>query len=148
MNLNEVLSSAGRKKARKRVGRGCGSGHGKTCGRGHKGAGQRAGSGANLGYEGGQTSAFARIPQRGFNNANFRTAYQVVNVSDLEVFDDGARVDVNALVGKGLVRRGRELVKILGNGRLSRKLNVAAHAFSSSAAEKIRAAGGSVERVE
>jgi large subunit ribosomal protein L15 len=145
MKLDEILSSAGRTKARKRVGRGRGSGRGKTSGRGHKGAGQRAGFKSNFGYEGGQTPALARIPKRGFNNADFRTVYQVVNASRLAAFEDGDRVDPEALAAKSLIRRGAGPVKILGEGELGKKLTVAAHAFSSSAAEKIRAAGGSVE---
>jgi len=145
MKLDEILSSGGRKKPRRRVGRGGGSGLGKTCGRGHKGAGQRAGRRSSFGYEGGQTPALARMPKRGFNNANFRTAYQVVNVSQLAAFDEGDRVDPEALLGKRLIRAGGGPVKILGEGELSKKLTVVAHAFSSSAAEKIRAAGGSAE---
>ncbi len=148
MKLDQILSAAGRRKARKRVGRGQGSGKGKTCGRGHKGAGQRAGRTGRLGYEGGQNPALMRIPQRGFNNANFRRAYQVVNVADLEqLFEPGSRVDVDALAAKGLVRPGGLPVKILGGGSLTKKLTVAANAFSSSAEEKIVKAGGSVERV-
>ncbi len=147
MRLDDILSQAGRKKPRKRVGRGRSSGHGKTCGRGHKGAGQRAGAKARFGYEGGQNPALARIPQRGFNNANFRTAYQVVNVADLEGFEAGQRVDLEALAGKNLIRRGGGPVKVLGDGKLSKKLTVVAHAFSSAAAEKIAAAGGSAERL-
>ena len=147
MKLDEILNSAGRHKPRKRTGRGRGSGRGKTSGRGHKGAGQRAGSGSLFGYEGGQTPALARIPKRGFNNADAHVTYQVVNVSALERFDDGGRVDVAALVASKLVRAGRGPVKILGEGKLSKKLTVAADAFSSSAVEKIQAAGGDVERL-
>lgn len=147
MKLQEILSSPGTKKPRRRVGRGGGSGLGKTCGRGHKGAGQRAGRKSNFGYEGGQNPALARLPKRGFNNANFRRAYQVVNVSALGAFRDGDRVDPKALAGKRLIRADGGPVKILGEGELSRKLRVVADAFSSSAAEKIRAAGGSVQRL-
>ena len=147
MKLDEILSSTGRRKSRKRVGRGGGSGRGKTCGRGHKGAGQRAGRKAGFGYEGGQNPAVARMPKRGFNNANFRTSYQVVNVSALERYNDGDRVDVETLAAKGLIRTGDKPVKILGEGRLTKKITVAVHAFSSSAEEKIRSAGGNVERL-
>jgi len=148
MKLDEILSAAGRYKARKRVGRGRGSGKGKTCGRGHKGAGQRSGRTGRLGFEGGQNPALMRIPQRGFNNANFRRAYQVVNVADLEqLFEPGSRVDLEALAAKGLIRRGGLPVKVLGSGRLTKKLAVAANAFSASAEKKITEAGGSVERV-
>ena len=145
MKLEEILSRAGRNKSGRRLGRGGGSGRGKTCGRGHKGYGQRAGSGAGIGQEGGQTSALARIPKRGFNNANFARRYQVVNVSSLEAFNDGDRVDVAALVDKRLIRKGGDPVKILGEGRLSKKLTVVADAFSTSATEKIRAASGAAE---
>ncbi len=147
MRIDEILSQAGRKKPRRRAGRGKAAGRGNTCGRGHKGAGQRAGRKARLGYEGGQNPTLSRIPQRGFNNANFRTAYQVVNVSALEVFDDGGRVDPEALAAKGLIRQDAEPVKILGGGKLSKKLTVIAHSFSSSAAESIEAVGGSTERL-
>jgi len=147
MKLDDVLSQAGRNKAPKRLGRGRGSGRGKTAGRGHKGAGQRAGAGALLGYEGGQNPALARIPKRGFNNVNFRVSYQIVNVSDLGGFGDGDRVDPDALVARGLIRRDGGPVKILGQGALGKKLTVAAHAFSASAEEKIRAGGGTAERL-
>ena len=146
MKMDEILSQAGASRRAKRRGRGKGSGRGKTSGRGHKGAGQRSGRKARFGYEGGQNPALARIPQRGFNNANFRRAYQVVNVGDLEAFSDGDRVDPDTLAAKGLVRPGGGPVKILGDGKLSRKLTVVAQAFSSSAAERIAAAGGTVER--
>ena len=146
MNLDEILSQAGRNKSPRRVGRGVR--RGKTCGRGHKGAGQRAGSSSGFGYEGGQTSVLARIPKRGFNNANFcRQAYQVVNVCDLEVFDDGDRADLETLAAKHLARPGGGPVKILGRGELKKKLTVSAQAFSASAQEKILQAGGSVEKL-
>ena len=147
MKLDDILMSAGRQKTRKRLGRGKGSGKGKTCGRGHKGAGQRSGGGVRLGYEGGQNPALARIPQRGFNNANFRKAYQVVNLADLDIFEDGQRVDIEALASQNLVRRDGGPVKILGDGTLRKKLTVAAHAFSASAEKKIVDAGGSAERL-
>ena len=147
MKLDEILSAAGKYKGRKRVGRGEGSGHGKTSGRGTKGAGARAGAKAMLGYEGGQNPILARIPKRGFNNANFRTTYQVVNVCDLEAFDADARVDVSAMEGRGLVRPGGGPVKVLGKGELSKKLTVIANAFSASGEQKIAAAGGNVERL-
>ncbi len=143
MKLDDILSQAGKNKPRKRVGRG--GVRGKTCGRGHKGAGQRSGSTSLLGYEGGQNPALFRIPKRGFNNAIFRTEYQLVNVSDLDVFNDGDRVDAEALVAKRLVRADGGLVKVLGDGDLAKKLTVVADKFSKSAAEKIKAAGGSAE---
>lgn len=146
MKLDEILSKAGRNKRPRRVGRGVR--RGKTCGRGHKGAGQRAGRTSMFGYEGGQTSVLARIPKRGFNNADFCSrAYQVVNVSDLAVFDDGDRADPATLATKYLVRPNGGPVKILGCGELKKKLTVAAQAFSASAQEKILQAGGSVEKL-
>ena len=145
MKLNEILSSAGKHKARKRIGRGTGSGHGKTSGRGHKGYGSRSGSRKRLGYEGGQNPALARLPKRGFSNVNFRTEYQIVNVASLETFDDGSRVDAAALAEARLINDADKLVKILGNGELTKKLTVAASKFSAVAAEKITKAGGGVE---
>jgi len=148
MKTEEILSSVPPGKGRKRRGRGTGSGKGKTSGRGHKGMGARAGKGSRLGYEGGQNPALMRIPKRGFNNSNFRNAFQVVNVGDLEArFDSGDRVDVAALAAKGLVRPQGLPVKVLGGGDLAKKLTVAAHAFSASAEKKIAEAGGSVERL-
>jgi len=147
MKLDEVLGRAGRYKSRKRVGRGDGSGRGKTCGRGHKGAGQRSGAGALLGYEGGQNPVLARIPKRGFNNAQFRKEYQVVNVGSLERFDAGSRVDPAAMAEARLIDSPAMPVKVLGNGGLTKSLTVAASKFSASAAEKITKAGGTVEQV-
>lgn len=148
MKLDEILSSAGSYKNRKRIGRGTGSGHGKTSTRGTKGAGSRSGWKQRIGYEGGQNPILARIPKRGFSNFNFRTEFQVVNVADLEKhFEAGARVDGEALTQVGLIRRADQPLKILGSGGLTKKLTVAAHKFSASAAEKIAKAGGSVERL-
>jgi len=147
MNLDEILSKAGRHKARKRRGRGQGSGNGKTAGRGHKGAGQRAGTTGHRGLEGGQNPALMRIPKRGFSNVNFSKTYQVVNVSDLSAFSDGDRVDPGAMAAKGLIRSGGGPVKILADGQLQRKLTVAAHAFSAAAEAKIAGAGGDVEKL-
>jgi large subunit ribosomal protein L15 len=148
MKLDEILSAAGKYKNRKRVGRGQASGQGATCGRGNKGYHSRAGSNMSLGFEGGQNPMLKRIPKRGFNNANFRTEYEVINLASLEErFEDGARVDAAALVEARLVSDAKALVKILGNGELKKKLTVAANKFSKSAAEKIAQAGGSVELV-
>jgi len=147
MNVDEILSSAGKNKRRKRVGRGTGSGRGKTSGRGHKGYGSRSGSKRRLGYEGGQNPAFARIPKRGFSNAAFRTEYQVVNVADLDRFADGDRVDTASLLAARLVTDPKAPVKVLGDGELGKKLTVAAAKFSASAREKITQAGGTVEEV-
>ena len=146
MKLDEILSRAGRYKRRKRVGRGIGSGHGKTSGRGHKGLGARAGSGKRLGYEGGQNPILSRIPQRGFSNVKFRKEFQIVNVAALEKFDDGSKVDAAALAAARLIDDARKPVKVLGSGELTKKLTVAASKFSASAAEKIAKAGGRVEQ--
>jgi large subunit ribosomal protein L15 len=147
MKLDEILHQAGRHKARRRVGRGDGSGHGKTAGRGHKGAGQRSGATRLLGYEGGQNPALARIPKRGFSNAPFRKDYQIVNVAALERLEAGRRVDPAALAAARLIEDPAKPVKILGNGQLTKKLTVAAQRFSASAAEKITQAGGAVEQL-
>jgi large subunit ribosomal protein L15 len=146
MKLDEILSAAGRHKRRKRIGRGTGSGHGKTSGRGHKGYGARAGAKCRAGYEGGQTPIVSRIPKRGFNNFNFRKEFQIVNLVDLQdAFDDGARVDVEALKQAKLIDSSAKAVKILGDGELKKKLTVVADRFSASAAARITQAGGSVE---
>ena len=137
MNLNEILSTAGAHRRRLRVGRGNGSGVGKTCGRGQKGAGSRAGARRRWGDEGGQNPILKRIPKRGFNNFNFRVEYQVVNLCDLEMFDDGAFVTVEMLAEQKLIRAGKGPVKVLGDGKLTKKLTVAAAAFSATAIEKI-----------
>ena len=147
MKLGEILKEAGRDKRRKRVGRGNGSGHGKTCCRGHKGCGQRSGARKRMGYEGGQNPAIARLPKRGFSNVNFSKDYQILNVSDLDGFDDDARVDGKVLQEAGLVDDAAKLIKILGNGELKTKLTVVASKFSATAAEKIAQAGGTVEVV-
>jgi len=146
MKLDEILSAAGRHKRPKRVGRGHGSGSGKTSGRGHKGYGQRAGAKRRAGYEGGQNPVLRRIPQRGFNNSNFAELVEIVNVADLErVFADGDTVDAAALAAKGLIDRTDVAVKLLGNGELKRKLSVTVTRASKTAAEKVAAAGGTLQ---
>jgi len=143
MELAEILKQAGAHKKRKRVGRGPGSGLGKTCGRGHKGAGSRAGSKRMSMGEGGQMPLFRRLPKRGFSNFAFRTTYSVVNVSDLESrFEAGAHVTTEAILEAGLIRNLHHKVKILGDGELTKKLKVEAAKFSKAAAEKITSAGG------
>ncbi|MSR61746.1 MAG: 50S ribosomal protein L15 [Planctomycetes bacterium] len=127
-----------------RVGRGIGSGLGKTCGRGHKGWGQRSGSYRRPGYEGGQMPIYRRVPKRGFTNARFRTEYTIINVGALEFFDSGAVVDLGAVLEKGLVSLNVPLLKVLGDGPLTKALTVRAQKFSKSAIEKITAAGGRV----
>ncbi len=148
MMISDVLSRAQRNRRRKRVGRGVGSGRGKTSGRGHKGQGQHSGHRARLLTEGGQMPLFRRIPKRGFNNARFRTEYQVVNLSALETrFEDGAKVTPAALEEAGLVRDASRPVKILGTGALTKKLDVEAMRFSTSAAMKITRAGGQIRTI-
>lgn len=145
MMSHEITALVGKHKSRRRVGRGRGSGLGKTCGRGHKGQGSRAGSMPPITSEGGQMPLFRRLPKRGFNNANFATRYAVVNVSQLELFDEDSRVDAELLSRAGLIRNAKEKVKILGDGEINRKLTVVAHKFSRSARQKITSAGGAIE---
>ncbi|MBR6103168.1 MAG: 50S ribosomal protein L15 [Ruminococcus sp.] len=144
MKLHELSPNAGSKSASKRVGRGHGSGWGKTAGKGHKGQKARSGGGVRPGFEGGQTALARRIPKRGFNNI-FATEYTVVNVSDLERFVDGTVVDTELLKAAGLVKKELDGVKVLGNGELTKSLTVKAAAFSASAKEKIEKAGGKAE---
>ena len=144
MKLENLSPAAGSTKEVKRIGRGHGSGNGKTAGKGHKGQKARAGHGQRPGFEGGQMPLQRRIPKRGFNNI-FRVEYATVNVSQLNVFENGSVVDADALVEAGLVKKILGGVKILGNGELERKLTVKAAAFSKSAEEKINAAGGKAE---
>ena len=145
MNLNELKPVAGARHAKKRVGRGIGSGMGKTATRGHKGQNARSGGGVRPGYEGGQTQLFKRLPKRGFTNINHKE-YAVVNLCDIEErFEAGAVVDLAALKASGLVKKEYEGVKILSNGELSKALTVKAAKFSKAAEEKIKAAGGTVE---
>lgn len=144
MKLHDLSPAKGSTHKRKRVGRGPGSGLGKTAGRGHKGQGSRSGSSTNPAFEGGQMPLVRRVPKRGFNNSLFRVEYSVVNVGDLAAFDGAVGVD--QLAASGLVRKG-SLVKILGNGEIKSGLKVAAHKFSESARRKIEAAGGSCEEL-
>ncbi len=144
MKLHELAPAAGSKKDVKRIGRGPASGQGKTAGKGHKGQKARAGRGMRPGFEGGQMPLQRRLPKRGFNNI-FAKEIAAVNVSALNVFEDGAVVDVEALVNAGLVKKALDGVKVLGNGEISKKLTVKANAFSASAQQKIEAAGGKAE---
>lgn len=144
MKLHELSPAAGSKFDSKRIGRGHGSGWGKTAGKGHKGQNARSGGGVKPGFEGGQTRMSMRIPKRGFNNI-FRTEYAIINVSDLERFNDDVVVDVELLKASGLVNDEKAGVKVLGNGELSKKLTVKAAKFSEAAKEKIEKAGGKVE---
>lgn len=145
MNLKQVLDKGEKHLERKRVGRGLGSGLGKTSGRGHKGWGARSGTSRRPGYEGGQMPIYRRVPKRGFTNARFRVDYTIVNVDTLEGFEPGSVVDLETLLARGLATRVSPMLKVLGNGELTRKLTVRAHKFSASAKQKIEAAGGTVE---
>jgi large subunit ribosomal protein L15 len=141
----EITSVPGKHKARRRVGRGTGTGRGKTCGRGHKGSGSRAGASSVSLYEGGQMPLFRRLPKRGFSNYKFETRYKIINVSQLERFDEGAAVGVEQLSNAGLIDSLKNKVKILGDGELTKKLQVTAHKFSKTAEQKIVASGGTAK---
>jgi len=147
VKLFELVSVPGSKKSPKRKGRGIGSGNGKTAGRGHKGQNARAGGGVRPGFEGGQMPLYRRVPKRGFNNKVFAKVYAEVNVSDLNIFDDGMTVNEELLREKRLVKGKYDGIAVLGNGEISKKLTVQASRFTRTAAEKIEAAGGKVEVV-
>jgi large subunit ribosomal protein L15 len=145
MSLHKIRPPKGAKHAKKRVGRGPGSGHGHTASRGHKGAQSRSGFSFKRGFEGGQMPLHRRVPKRGFHNP-FRVEYAVVNLDTLaEVFEAGSSVTPELLRERGLVRESRKRIKVLGRGDITKKLSVQAHKFSGSAAEKIAAAGGTTE---
>ena len=145
MKLNELKPVAGARHAKKRVGRGVGSGMGKTATRGHKGQNARSGGGVRPAFEGGQTPLFKRLPKRGFTNVS-RKEYAVVNLGDINLkFEAGTTVDVEALKNAGLIKKEYEGVKVLGNGELSKALTIKAAKFSKSALEKISQAGGTAE---
>ena len=145
MKLHELSPAAGSTKERKRIGRGAGSGQGKTAGKGHKGQKARAGRGMRPGFEGGQMPLQRRIPKRGFNNI-FRTEMAIVNVAALEAnYEAGAVVTIDSLIEKGLVKKVLDGVKVLGYGEITKALTVQANAISESAKQKIEAAGGKIE---
>ena len=144
MKLHELQPAAGSKKTRTRVGRGLGSGLGKTSGRGQKGQKARSGGGVRPGFEGGQTPLFRRLPKRGFTNINAKE-YALVNLDQLNVFEDGTEVTPAVLKEAGIVRAEKSGVKVLGNGELTKKLTVKAAKFSKSAEAAITAKGGSIE---
>lgn len=146
MKLHELSPAFGAKKSPKRLGRGCGSGLGKTSGKGHKGQKARSGGGVRPGFEGGQMPLTRRLPKRGFTNI-FAKVYTTVNLSDLQVFEDGTVVDAQLLKEKRIIRKLNDGLKVLGNGDLTRKLTVKADKFTKSAEEKIVAAGGNAEVV-
>ena len=146
MKLNELSPAEGSAKAAWRKGRGPGSGNGKTAGKGHKGQNARSGGGVRPGFEGGQHPLYRKLPKRGFNN-KFATVYAIVNVEKLNCFEDGAVVDMAALLEKRIIRKELDGLKVLGNGEITKKLTVKATIFSASAKEKIEAAGGKAEVV-
>ena len=145
MKLHELGTTLGSTHRRKVVGRGPGSGHGKTSGRGQKGQKARSGGGVSPWFEGGQTPLYKRLPRRGFSNARFATKYAIVNVSDLNRFKDGDTVTPELLKESGLVKKELNGIKVLGNGKLEKKLTVKANVFTSSAITKIEELGGTTE---
>ena len=144
MKLHEMKPVEGARKERNRVGRGMASGNGKTSGRGHKGQKARSGGGVRLGFEGGQLPLFRRLPKRGFTNIN-RKEYAVVNLDQLNRFEDGTEITPALLIETGVVSNEKSGIKVLGNGELSKKLTVKAHKFSASAKEAIEGKGGTTE---
>lgn len=146
MKLHELAPAPGSKKVRTRVGRGLGSGLGKTSGKGHKGQNSRSGGGVRSGFEGGQMPLYRRLPKRGFYN-KFGKDFAEVNVETLNCFENGATVDPVALIEAGILKNVRDGVRVLGNGELTKSLTVIANGFTKSAEEKIKAAGGKVEVV-
>ena len=146
MKLQNLSPAPGSATPVYRKGRGPGSGNGKTAGKGHKGQNARTGGGVRPGFEGGQLPLYRKLPKRGFHN-KFATKYAIVNVSELNVFEDGAVIDINALLAKKIVRKEYDGLKVLGNGDLTKKLTVKAAIFSATAKEKIEAAGGKTEEV-
>ena len=146
MELNSLKPAIGSTKNRKRIGRGTGSGHGKTATKGHKGQKARSGGNVEPGFEGGQMPMQRRLPKRGFNPLS-RKEYALVNLGQMEVFDAGQCVDVDALINSGLVSKVRDGVKVLADGDLTKALNVKAHKFSAAAKAKIEAAGGTAEEI-
>jgi len=145
MKLHTIHPNEGATFTRKRVGRGPGSGLGKTSGKGHKGQNARSGGGVRPGFEGGQIPLFRRLPKRGFSNHMFKTEYAVINLSDLNRFNDGDVVTPELLREMGIIKKQLSGVKVLGNGTLEKKVTVKAHKFSESAKEKIETSGGKVE---
>lgn len=145
MKLHELKSTEGTRTSPKRKGRGNGTGNGKTAGRGQKGQKSRSGGGVRPGFEGGQMPLYRRVPKRGFNNSLFATVYAEVNLSSLDMFEDGTVVTPELLIEKGIIKKECDGIKVLGNGEVTKKLTVRASKFSKSASEKIEAAGGKAE---
>lgn len=145
MKLNELKYNEGSKKDVKRLGRGSSSGTGKTSGKGQKGQNARSGGGVRPGFEGGQLPLYRRLPKRGFSNAMFKTTYAVINVSDLNMFEEGTEVTPELLHEMGIIKNQLSGIKVLGNGEIEKKLTVRAHKFSDVAKQKIEAVGGKAE---
>lgn len=145
MKLHEIKAAEGAVKARKRLGRGSSSGTGKTSGKGHKGQNARSGGGVKPWFEGGQLPLYRRLPKRGFSNFNFKTRYAIINLSDLNQFDNGTVVNPTLLCEMGLIKKELDGIKVLGKGTLEKKLTVQAHQFSDTAKKAIEVAGGKVE---
>ena len=145
MKLNELQRNIGATHAKKRVGRGSGSGLGKTCGRGQKGQKARSGASINPVFEGGQLPLYRRLPKRGFSNHMFKTTYAVINLDELNVFEDNTVVTPALLKDAGIVKKELDGIKVLGNGKLEKKLTIQANKFSKSALEKIKEAGSKAE---
>ena len=145
MKLNSLHPNDGATKVSKRLGRGTSSGHGKTSGKGHKGQNARSGGGVRAVFEGGQLPLYRRLPKRGFTNARFKTVYAVINMTDLNRFEDGAAITPELLKEMGLVKNQLSGIKVLGYGTLEKKLTVKAHAFSAKAVEQIEQLGGTAE---
>jgi large subunit ribosomal protein L15 len=146
MELNSLRPALGATRDRKRIGRGPGSGHGKTATKGHKGQKARSGGSIKAGFEGGQMPLQRRLPKRGFTPLS-RTEYAIINLKQLNVFDDGSIVDLQSLLERGIIKKGLDGLKVLADGVLERKLTVKAHRYSGAAKEKITAAGGTVEEI-
>ena len=148
MNIQSLKPAENSRFSQKRLGRGIGSGLGKTSGKGHKGQNARSGGGVRVGFEGGQMPLIRKLPRRGFNNANFKKQYTIINLSDLNKFDANSVVDANALIERGIFSEIAEYgVKVLGNGNIDKALTIKASKFSKSALEKIKKAGGIAEEV-
>lgn len=148
MNVQSLRPAENSRFSKKRLGRGIGSGLGKTSGKGHKGQNARSGGGVRVGFEGGQMPLVRKLPRRGFNNANFKKQYSIINLSDLNKFEANSVVDANALIEKGIFSKIEEYgVKVLGNGNIDKALTIKASKFSKSALEKIEKAGGKAEEV-
>jgi len=146
MKLHELSPAAGSTKAPYRKGRGAGSGNGKTAGKGHKGQNARSGGGVRPGFEGGQLPLYRKLPKRGFTN-HFATHYAIINLADLDMFDNGAVIDLETLVANGIIKNTYDGLKVLGDGEVTKAFTVKATKFSASAKEKIEAAGGKTEVV-